>query len=344
LRTSILRATIFSHFKCDYPEKNDDFAPNHSRYNPCVMVDKRPEDLSVEELRRLLLDKRRIIRRDRLESFRRTGRVINITSDSEANFEDGPAVGRVVETPEEQTTADANDSPGKARHRNRWTDNVLLGVEVLAVLVLLGILVTGFSVLRTLNQEAAAANQPPTAVPTALITAVVLPSGHTPPTSDQGAQPNVAEIPEHLRPLVQALENIPVPTSSPQQGIRIQIPATGVDAPIVQGDGWEQLKKGVAQHLGTPNPGETGNVVFAAHNDIFGEIFRNLDKLQPGDVIILYTSARQFTYVVTGTQIVAPTRVDVMAPTPNAVVTLISCYPYLVDNQRIVVSAVLQNP
>ena len=308
------------------------------------MVDKRPEDLSVEELRRLLLDKRRVNRRDRLESFRRTGRVISITPDPEAKSEAGPGEGRVVETPEAETSQDQQAAINKARRRSHWTDNLLLGVEVLAVLVLIGLVLNGLSILRTLNQEAVAVIQPPTAVPTALITAVVLPSGHTPPNSEQGAQPNVAEIPEHLRPLVQALENIPVPTSSPQQGIRIQIPAIGVDAPIVQGDGWEQLKKGVAQHSGTPNPGQTGNVVFAAHNDIFGEIFRNLDKLQSGDLVILYTSARQFTYVVTGTQIVAPTRVEVMAPSPNAILTLISCYPYLIDNQRIVVSAVLQNP
>jgi len=210
--------------------------------------------------------------------------------------------------------------------------------------VLVGVVINGLSILRTLNQEAAAAIQQPTIAPTALITAVVLPSGHTPPNSDQGAQPNDSEIPEHLRPLVPALENIPLPTAGPQQGIRIQIPSINVDAPIVQGDGWEQLKKGVAQHPGTPNPGEAGNVVFSAHNDIFGEIFRELDKLSPGDIIILYTSARQYTYVVTGTQFVEPTRVEVMAPTPSAVVTLISCYPYLIDNQRIVVSAVLQNP
>jgi len=309
-------------------------------YNPAVMVDKRPEDLSVEELRRLLLDKRRVNRHDRLESFRRTGRVISITLDPAAE----PGVGRIVDTPEDADIQPESGTPKNPRRRSRWTDNLLLSVEVLAVLVLIGLVFNGLSILRTLNQEAAIAIQPPTAAPTALITAVVLPSGHTPPNSAQGAQPNDAEIPEHLRALVPSLENIPVPTSSPQQGIRIQIPAINVDAPIVQGDGWEQLKKGVAQHLGTPNPGENGNVVFSAHNDIFGEIFRNLDRLQPGDVITLYTSARQFTYVITGTQIVEPTRVEVMASTPSAVVTLISCYPYLIDNQRIVVSAVLQNP
>jgi sortase A len=116
-----------------------------------------------------------------------------------------------------------------------------------------------------------------------------------------------------------------------------------VDAPVVQGDGWEQLKKGVAQHIGTPNPGENGNIVLSGHNDIYGEVFRDLDLLNPGDKIILFTNQRQYTYVTTDTQMVEPTAVEVMAPTPDARVTLISCHPYLVDIHRIVVSAVLQS-
>jgi len=223
-------------------------------------------------------------------------------------------------------------------------DRILLSVEALAVLGLIGVVFVFFTMWQTLNQQAAASLQSPTSVPTALITAVVLPSGHTPPGAPNGAQPNEAEIPEHLRPLVQSLANVPIPTPGVQQAVRIQIPTINVDAPVVQGDGWEQLKKGVAQHIGTPDPGENGNIVLSAHDDIFGEIFRNLDRLQPGDTVVLSTNQRHYTYIVTGTQIVEPTRVDVMNPTPNAVVTLISCYPYLIDNQRIVVSAVLQSP
>jgi len=101
--------------------------------------------------------------------------------------------------------------------------------------------------------------------------------------SPGGAQFNEAEIPEHLRPLVQSVVNVPAPTPSAEQAIRIQIPALSVDAPVVQGDGWEQLKKGVGQHLGSANPGEWSNVVLSAHNDIFGELFRDLDRLRPGD-------------------------------------------------------------
>jgi len=111
----------------------------------------------------------------------------------------------------------------------------------------------------------------------------------------------------------------------------------------VQGDGWEQLKKGVAQNIGSADPGESGNVVLSAHNDVYGELFRFLDKLQAGDQVILYTQQRQYTYVVDNTVIVEPTQVEVMAQTPNPTVTLISCYPYLIDKQRIVVFARLQN-
>jgi hypothetical protein len=40
---------------------------------------KAPEDLSVEELRRLLVEKRRGSRKERLEHYRRTGRVADAT-------------------------------------------------------------------------------------------------------------------------------------------------------------------------------------------------------------------------------------------------------------------------
>jgi len=209
----------------------------------------------------------------------------------------------------------------------------------------LGILFNGFGLLRTLNQEVVSALHQDTPTSTPLITAVILPGGHTPPSASGGAQFNEAEIPEHLRPLVQSLANLPVPTPGPQQAIQIDVPAIAVhNWPIVQGDGWEQLKKGVGQHVGSADPGQNGNVVLAGHDDVFGEVFRNLDKLQPGDQIVLYTMQQQYTYLVTETRIVEPGQVDVMNSTSDPTVTLISCYPYMVDNKRIVVFAKLQNP
>lgn len=289
--------------------------------------------MSVEELRRLLIEKRRGARRERLEHFKRTGRVIAVEPDALASS------APVVDTLEE--TGDQPEVP--VSKRRRVMDRFLLAVEVLAVVGLVGVLISGFGILRDLNNEIASALIQETFTPTPLVMAVVLPSGHIPPDANGNTRPNDAEIPAHLQPMVQSLANIPIPTAAPDQTIRIQIPAIDVDAPVVQGDGWEQLKKGVGQNVASVNPGQNGNVILSAHNDVYGEIFRHLDKLAPGDQIILYTQQRQYVYVVDRTAIVEPTAVEVMASTGSPTVTLISCYPYLVNKQRIVVFARLQN-
>ena len=296
---------------------------------------KSPEDLSISELRRLLMDKRRNVRQERLETYRRTGRVIQLAENQPVELDINPVI---------ETSVDEELAPVKEKSpRKSWGDRLLLAVEVIAVLGLIGIILSGFGILRNLNAEFAEALEQPTMAPTPLVMAVVLPSGHTPPDTAGNTRPNEAEIPDHLRPMVQSIKDLPIPPSSPEQAIRIQIPALNVVAPIVQGDGWEQLKKGVGQHLGSPNPGATGNMVLSAHNDVYGEIFRYLDQLKPGDEILVFTQQRQYTYIVSGTQIVEPTQVEVMAATSSPTATLISCYPYLKDTQRIVVFTDFKN-
>ena len=290
---------------------------------------KSPEDLSIGELRRLLMEKRRSVRQERLDQYRRTGRVIQLAANQPAELEIHP----VIETSADQEAAPVTEKSA----RRKWADRFLLVVEIVAVIGLFWVILSGFGILRDLNAEFASALEQPTIAPTPLVTAVVLPSGHTPPDLNGNTRPNEAEIPEHLRPMVQSIKDLPIPPASPEQAIRIQIPAINVDAPIVQGDGWEQLKKGVGQHLGSPNPGNVGNLVLSAHNDVYGEIFRYLDQLQPGDEITIFTQQRQYVYVISGTQVVEPTQVEVMAQTSTPTTTLISCYPYLKDDQRIVV-------
>lgn len=295
-----------------------------------------PEDLSAEELRRLLVEKRRASRQDRLERYRRTGRVVLVAPDMDGSSLENMRTGEFDEQSDKPEDAPANP------RRKKILDGLLLFVELLAVVGLLLLLFNGISMMQDLNNEVAIALEQPTLTPTPLIVSVVLPSGHTPPTSPEGARPNEAEIPQHLKPLVQSLANIPLPTPGPEHANRIQIPAIGVDAPIVQGDGWEQLKKGVGQHIGSANPGEKGNIVLSAHNDIFGEIFRDLDRLKPGDEIKIYTNQRAYTYVVSDSDVVEPTQVDIMDSTSQPTLTLISCYPYLVDDQRIAVTSRIQ--
>lgn len=297
-------------------------------------TDKPLEDYSAFELQELLKEKRIEERDARLEAYRKSGRILDAVKPAQWLPE-------TVETVDETVP----DSPLRERmtsRRRKGLDTFLLVVEVLAILGLVILFVNGANLLRNLNRETASALEQSTVAPTPLISVVVLPGGHVAPVSGQENRFNEAEIPEHLRPLVQSYANLPIPTQSPQQAQQIQIPAIEVNAPVVMGDSWEQLKKGVGQHLGSANPGEVGNLVLSAHNDIFGEIFRNLDQLQEGDEILIVTQDRSFTYVVIDTLVVNPDRVDLMAPTSDNTITLISCYPYLVDNQRIVVQGVLQ--
>jgi len=292
-----------------------------------------PRDLSINELRRLLIEKQRSGRNERIERYRETGRVVRLVSDAEETaWEDIRTTSPVGEGPP--------DPVAEEKKRNkRVVDGFLLAIEVLAVLGLVFVLFNGLDILQQLNREVALALEQPTLTATPLIRAVVLPGGHTPPDSPGGSQPNIEEIPEHLRPVVQSYWEIPIPTPGPNHAIRLQIPKINKDVPVVEGDGPEQLKKGVGHAIYSANPGEIGNVVLSAHNDIQGEIFRNLDQLEEGDLVILFSERKSYTYVVEDVLIVEPHQVEFLESTDESIATLISCFPYRIDNQRIIVIA-----
>jgi sortase A len=290
------------------------------------MKSRDPNDLSVEELERLLAAKRQAARRERIRRFGRSGRAV---------FAEPPAA-------VEPRAGMPGAEPPPAR--KNLLDRALLAVEIGAVIVL-GLVVLQFVFqLQELNRDSLALVLAGTPSPTPLITAVVLPSGHTPPDSPGGPAPNDSEVPAGMRPKMQSYLSLAVPTRGPEQPQRLDLPSIGkTNLPVVEGDGWEVLKQGVGHHLGSANPGTTGNVVLSAHNDIFGELFRDLDRLQPGDAAILYTATQKFTYLVVRIQIVEPTDISILSPTGRPTLTLVSCYPYMIDNQRIVVTAELES-
>ncbi len=325
------------------------------------MNEKRPADeLSVEELQALLYRKKRAQRRQRLLRLKQEGRLVEIAGLPAPNplppplqrpqpKANGAMQAYTLEMEEEGVGGETAVSPPPSPRLNlRWVANkFLLFIEIGAVIGLAVILLGLWSTRNELNQELAAAQNAesqrlalPTPSPTPIINLVVLPGGHKPPVEGFSPEPGEAgDIPAHLMPAINAYVPPPIPTPGPEQARRIQIPAINIDKPIVQGDDWEQLKKGVGQHIGSAQPGQDGNLVLSAHNDIFGEIFRYLDKLQPGDEIIISTEVNTYTYVVSEVTTVEPTDVQVMAPTDYPSATLISCYPYQVNTHRIVVFA-----
>ena len=320
------------------------------------MPDRRTVDeLTIDELEQILIVKRREARTERMRRLQEIGR---LPVEPALPHEDLAAIGLAAEGNNDQLrparsrrrALDVEPLPSRKRGRKKrrrpirtgWgrvRDRLLLVLEVGALVGLVTILAVSLLNLRSLNTEYAEAGLLPltaTVVPTPLAGGV-LPGGHTPPEEP-------GSVPTHLRNLVEGETPpaVPIPTPGPEAPTRLVIPAINVDALIVKGDSWEKLKLGVGHHLNTANPGERGNMVLSAHNDIYGEIFRYLIDLELGDELTVYAGEQPYRYIVTAKQIVEPTEVGVLAPTTKPVATLISCYPYLVDSHRIIVVAELQ--
>jgi sortase A len=97
----------------------------------------------------------------------------------------------------------------------------------------------------------------------------------------------------------------------------------------------------VGQHKGLAGPGQNGNMVLSGHisSPNEGAIFHSLPDLKVGQGVIVATDERQYLYQVVDRQIVTPDHVQVMDQTPEATVTLITCYPDGVYSHRLVVTA-----
>lgn len=286
------------------------------------------DELTEEELRTRLMQKKTIGREARIAAYRASGRVVDAQ-----NAPINPELSWNPDKPDAEVIVVA---PPKKKF-----DKILLAIELLAVAGVIIMLVIGSQILRNINLESAKSMIMPTLTPTSLIQAVVLPGGHTPPDESGLGTFNESEIPEHLRGIVAVIPEKPVISAGTEQIVRLRVPAINVDAPVVLGDDWESLKNGIGLNASSSAAGKPGNVILSGHNDIFGQVFRDLDQLKPGDEIIVLTEKNAYTYSVQNTEVVLPNQVEVMAQTTDETITLISCYPYLVDDKRIVIKGKL---
>ena len=152
----------------------------------------------------------------------------------------------------------------------------------------------------------------------------------------------------------------PMPTATPlpMPVTRLSIPAIDLNTSVVesypkqQRDGtfiWDPPNYAAGHYNSSGNPGGGRNIVFNGHNNMAGEVFRDLNKLVPGDEIILLTDVGEFRYQVhqkmiipyVGHEAEANQQIGALsAPQSSEMVTLISCWPYSTFTSRIVVVAV----
>jgi sortase A len=105
---------------------------------------------------------------------------------------------------------------------------------------------------------------------------------------------------------------------------RVVIPKIKLDAIVVEGASSRQLSEGPGHLDQTAMPGDLGNAVITAHRDTF---FRHIYELNKGDEITVLRNGQTFRFAVTGKKVVKPDDVSVLRPTPDAQLTLITCYP-----------------
>jgi sortase A len=168
---------------------------------------------------------------------------------------------------------------------------------------------------------------------------------------------------------------------------RLHLPALGpeLNFTVLEGTGTETLERGPGHYEGTQWPGSPGNFAVAGHRIGRGAPFNELDELNSCDPIVVETATRWYVYrvlpmagevdgwngrggdprcagvapmtgpyqAVAGRRIVAPDRVEVIAPVPGApmpdalppeasrLITLTTCHPEYSARQRLIVHGVL---
>lgn len=154
----------------------------------------------------------------------------------------------------------------------------------------------------------------------------------------------------------------PTPTPKPRmpKPTHLTIPAIKVDSKIIEVgispveiDGqhayiWDVAPYAVGHNFSSANPGEGENVVLTGHDDWQGEVFKNLYKLKKGDEVDVQAGDRHVKYHVDEILLLPEVGQPLAKRIENAKfigttgderLTLVTCWPYGVDDHRLIVIA-----
>ncbi|MEV5077870.1 class E sortase [Streptomyces sp. NPDC056159] len=143
-------------------------------------------------------------------------------------------------------------------------------------------------------------------------------------------------------------------TFEPGQGFALlHIPKLDVVVPIAEGTSKPKvLDKGMVGHYGqgdlnTAMPdAKTGNFGLAGHRNTHGEPFRYINKLSPGDAIVVETQDMYFVYKMASIlPVTSPANISVLDPVPKGsgftgpgrYITLTTCTPEFTSKYRMIV-------
>ena len=211
------------------------------------------------------------------------------------------------------------------------------------VLVSAGALPAAWSTPTTTTEEAVEATPTPTPSPT---------------DDARSSEPTVEPTP--------SVEPTPTPTSTPihwpanGEPSRVTAPAIELDAEVVAVGITEDYENGELKqlwdvadyaagfHKGMAWPGHAGNTVISGHNNIRGEVFKDIHRLKPGNEVFVWVGNSPYRYRVSAAYRLpikgAPPEVlednlRWIFPTDDQRLTLTTCWPPWSNTHRTVVVA-----
>lgn len=260
----------------------------------------------------------------------------------------GKTAAPITRFEDEHAVVDVRAVQENAQTSRKVTNRLLLLVEVAAVVGLFLLGVNMFTAISDLQSQTAEAQREaaaqrialiPTPEPTSIIQVkledYLLPGGHVVENNQYSF--NYAEleqyVPANLRDTLRAQvvsQSIefrrPEISAEDAERLSINIGDFVVDQPIVPGSDDAALKEGVGRVLNGAVPSaDSGNVVLAAHNDVYSALFSKLPQLVSGDRFVVQTRTKTYEYEVVRTTIVEPNETWVMEDQGYPSVTLITC-------------------
>lgn len=182
--------------------------------------------------------------------------------------------------------------------------------------------------------------------------------------------PGSPDAPPTISPLEPTTTPVPTPVPSPTPyppasaaPTHIQIPAINLDAPVVPVGSrevdyhgqpvrvWNVADYAAGWHETSLYPGQGGNVVISGHNNIRGEVFRDIVDLEAGAEVILTADGRPYIYVVESKMILPERGRPFEERLENnrwigyfedERLTLVTCWPYTSNTHRVIVIARLR--
>lgn len=153
---------------------------------------------------------------------------------------------------------------------------------------------------------------------------------------------NLQIVPPDMRIIIPKISrNVPV----------VPVPTANLidrDWGALEKDIQKALQDGVVHYPGTAYPDQIGNVVITGHSSYFPwdpgrfkDVFALLHDLKLKDEVIVYYDQKKFVYQVDEIKVVTPDKIDVLGPTADSRLTLITCTPIGTNEKRLIVKAKL---